>query len=403
MTKISDKLIKAYALKNAIHYSGKANSGAVISSLFNEGLKKEEIKSIMPKVSEIVKEISKLSLEKQEQEFEKLKELVSEREHREGLPELPNVNSKKGVVMRFRPAPSGPLHVGHIIAGMPSSLYVKKYGGKLYIIIDDTDPETTLPEAYENIKKDFNWIFGNVSEYISSSDRMKIYYDYAEKLIKKEKAYVCTCSSEKFKLYAESKEDCPCRNNELKENQFRWKKMLDKKGYKEGDAVLRMKSNMQYPNPAMRDFPLARINLSNHARQGKKYRVWPLMNLVVPVDDMEFGMTHIIRGKDHADNAKRQEFIFNVFGKTYPWAFFMGRIKFSDLILSKRKIKAAIEAGEYSGFDDERLPTISSLKKRGYKPEAFAKFAEQRGLTEVDKVISQKDFFEIIDNFNREA
>jgi glutamyl-tRNA synthetase len=285
---------------------------------------------------------------------------------------------------------------------MPSSLYVKKYGGKFYIVFDDTDPERVVSEAYESIKKDLDWIFGNVTEYIASSDRMEIYYKYAEKMINSGKAYVCTCSQEEFKKFAGAKKECPCRKINTKENSERWKKMLDKKGYNEGEAVLRFKLNMKDPNPAMRDFPLARINAKKHARQGKKYRVWPLMNLVVPIDDMEFGMTHIIRGKDHMDNAKRQEKIFEVFGKKYPWAFFVGRIKFSDLELSKRKIIKKIEEGEYSGWDDERLPTVASLRKRGFKPEAFAKFVEQRGLSEVDKVITTQNFFKIIDIFGRE-
>lgn len=65
-------------------------------------------------------------------------------------------------------------------------------------------------------------------------------------------------------------------------------------------------------------------------------------------------------------------------------------------------MKAAIEAGEFESWGDIRLPTILSLRKRGYQPEAFKKFAIQRGISEVDKVITQKDFFEIINNFNRE-
>jgi glutamyl-tRNA synthetase len=397
------KKARVYALKNAIHYNGKANLGAIISALFNEGLKKEDVKKYTKELNEILKSVNELSFEEQEKEFNKFKEIISERQSREGLEELPNV-PKSGVVMRFRPAPSGPMHVGHIIACMISSLYVKKYGGRFLIIIDDTDPETTRAEAYKNIKRDCDWAFGNVTEYINSSDRMNLYYDYIEKMIHKDVAYVCTCSSEKFKGFSELKENCPCRNNNLKENIYRWKKMLDKKkGYKQGEAVIRFKSHlgMQDPNPAMRDFPLARINEHEHPKQKKKYRVWPLMNLVVSVDDMELGMTHIIRGKDHMDNAKRQKMIFDIFGKKYPWVFFMGRIKFSDLILSKRKLNSLIDSGEFSGDDDERLPTIASLKKRGYKPEAFAKFAEQRGLTEVDKVIDSEDFFKIINTFSK--
>ena len=416
--KISREKIKAYALKNALHYNGKANQGAVISALFNEGLKKDEIKDYVKVISEIIKEVNSMTLEEQEKEFKKLADIVSEREIREGLSELPNV-PKTGVVMRFRPAPSGPLHIGHIISNMINSLYVKKYGGKFYIIIDDTNPEETIFEAYKNIKEDCDWIFGNICEYFNASDRMELYYEYAEKLIKKNAAYVCNCSQEEFKKFAEQKKECSCRKNSIKDNLEKWKKMLapqvypdksskkistegNKNGFSEGEAVLRFKSNMQNPNPAMRDFPLARINLHQHSLQKKKYRVWPLMNLSVAVDDIEMKITHIIRGKDHADNAKRQEMIYKVLEKRFPWTFFMGRMKFTDMILSKRKLNTAIKEGKYSGAEDARLPTIVSLKKRGYKPEAFAKFAEQRGLTDVDKVISQKDFFKVIDTLDRD-
>jgi len=401
MIKNLDKKIRAYILKNAIAYKGKANPGAVISALFNEGLKKENVKEIMPKIQKEIKEIEKLTLNEQNKEFEKLQDLVSEREVREGLPELPD--AKKGnVVMRFRPAPSGPLHVGHIISNMISSMFVEEYGGKFYVIVDDTDPTTVLADSYKKIKEDCDWIFGNVYKYINSSDRMEIYYNYVQDLIKKDFAYVCTCKQDAFKKLSESKKDCPCRGFSAKDNLEKWEKMLGKNGFGEGEAVLRFKSGMQNKNPAMRDFPLARISLKEHPKQKKKYRVWPLMNLVVAVDDIEFEMTHVIRGKDHRDNAQRQKLIFDVFKKKFPWVFFIGRIKFTDLVLSKRKISALIEAGEFSGEEDERLPTIASLRKRGYKPEAFRKFAQQRGLTEVDKVISSKDFFEVLDNFNKD-
>jgi len=397
-----EKEIWAYGLKNAIEHDGKAQTGAIISGLFNEGLKKASVKIVMPLVSDILKKINSMDKEEQEKEFKKYEKEVGHRKEREGLPELPNV-SKKGVIMRFAPAASGNLHVGHIISNMISSLYVKKYRGKFYVRIEDTDPERVDKDAYDKIKEDCDWVFGNVSEYIIQSDRMDIYYKYIEKLIKKNAVYVCTCDQEKFKDLITNKKACPCRKNTKEENIRRWKKMLDIDGYDEGQAVLRFKSDIKDPNPAMRDFPLARINLKPHPRQGTKFRVWPLMNLAVTVDDLEYGMTHIIRGKDHKDNAERQKKIYKVLGKKFPEVFFMGRIKFSDLDLSKRKIAAAIKAGKYSGAEDIRLPTLVALRKRGYKPSAFAKFAEQRGLTEVDKVMTQKDFFEILDSFNKQA
>ncbi len=400
MIKNLEKKTRAYALKNAIAHEGTALQGPVISSLFNEGLNKSDIGKHAKKISEIILEVNSLSPDKQEKEFRKLEKEVSERETREGLDELPDV-PKTGVVMRFRPSPSGPLHIGHIISNMISSLYVKKYKGKFYVIIDDTDPETIIPEAYKDIPKECDWIFGNIHQYLNASDRLDIYYTYAKKLIGKKSAYVCTCSPEKFKEYAEKKKECPCRKNDIKENLKLWEKMLDKYGFEEGEAVLRFKSSMKHKNPAMRDFPLARINLTKHPRQGNKYRVWPLMNLAVAVDDIELKMTHIIRGKDHMDNAKRQEMIFNVLGKKFPWTFFIGRFKFTDLVLSKRKITAAIKSGEFSGAEDKRIPTIASLRKRGYKQEAFARFIEQRGLSEVDKVMKSAEFFQLLDNFNK--
>lgn len=399
-----DKLIRAYGLKNAIGHDGVALQGPVISSLFHEGLEKKEVGKYAKKINEILLEINSLSHEQQEKEFKKLGKETSERKEREGLPELPNLNKKTGVIMRFRPSPSGFIHIGNLIgAGLPNSVYAKKYKGKFYVIVDDTNPENVLPEAYKQIKKDCDWVFGNVYKYINSSDRIDIYYDYVDKLIKKDAVYVCTCSAEKFKKFAEEKKNCPCRKNTMEKNLELWNKMLDKSknGFKEGDAVLRFKSDMKDSNPAMRDFPLARINETKHPLQGNKYKVWPLMNLAVAVDDMELKMTHIIRGKDHMDNAKRQKMIFDVFKKKFPWTFFIGRIKFKDLILSKRKMTEMISKGEFSGYEDERLPTVISLRKRGYKPEAFTKFAEHQGLNDVDKVMDGKEFFTLLDSFNR--
>ncbi len=391
------KKTRAYALKNAISYDGKAQQGAVISALFNEGLKKQDVKKYIKKILEIIKEINSLGLDEQKKEFEKLEREVSKRKVREGLPELPG--AKKGkVVMRFAPSPSGPLHLMHALNFSLNYLYVKKYEGKFYVRIEDTNPNSVYKPAYKMIKDESEWLSDGEGIIVIQSNRMEIYYKYAEKLIKKNSAYVCTCSGDEFREYSKKKKNCPCRKLSVKENLEMWKKMLDKSG----EVVLRFKSDMKHKNPAMRDFPLARVNLTPHPLQKKKYRVWPLMNLSVTVDDIEMKMTHIIRGKDHRDNAKRQEMIYKVLGKKFPWTGFTGMTNFIGMKFSTRQMKQDIDEGKYSGWDDPRLPTVKSLKKQGYKPEAFRKFAEHLGLTEVDKVISKKDFFELLDGFNRD-
>lgn len=397
-----DKKARAYALKNAVSHGGKAVQGSVISSLFNEGLRKDDVKKYAKKISEIVNDVNSLTFEDQEKEFESLKEIISERQGREGLADLPGAKEGK-VVMRFAPSASGPLHVGHALTASISYLYVKKYGGKFYVRIEDTNPDNIYKPAYKMIEKESDWLFDNDAEILIQSYRMDMYYKYAEKMIGKNSAYVCVCSSEKFEKHVKGKTDCPCRNLSQNEIRERWKKMLDKtkNGYKKGEAVLRFKSDMNHPNPAMRDFPLARVNDSEHPLQKKKYKVWPLMNLAVAVDDIETKITHTIRAKDHRDNAKRQEMIFDVLGKKPPWTSFLGRIKFKDLKLSTSEFRKGIEEGKFSGWDDERLPTIESLRKQGYKPSSFWKFSEQIGLSENDKVIDKKEFFTLLNSFNR--
>jgi len=405
--KITDEKIFAYALKNAVEHEGKAIAGSVLSPLFFEGLKKEEVKAIMPKINEIIKKVNSLSFEEQKKEIDKHEKSICHREVRDTteMPDLEDV-PKTGIITRFSPSSSASaFHIGHILTGMPSCLYVKKYGGKLYLRIEDTNPEKTVPECYESFPKEAEWIFGNVSEWYAQSDRMQRYYDFSEELIKKGLAFVCTCKKEdeEESEVPKIREPCKCRDNSIKDNSEKWKKMLDKKGFKEGDAVLRFKSkDLDVSNPALVDFPLARINLTNHPKQGKKYRVWPLMNLCVTYDDIEQKCTHIIRAKEHQDNAKRQEMIFDALKIKKPHNYFLGRYKFTDLEISKTKITERIKKGEFSGWDDIRLPLARNFKRRGYQPEAFARMVAQRGLSNVDKVMVRGDLFQILDNFNRE-
>jgi glutamyl-tRNA synthetase len=251
------------------------------------------------------------------------------------------------------------------------------------------------------IKEEARWLFENNITLIIQSERMKLYYKYAEKLLKKKSAYVCTCSQEAFKKFIENKKNCPCRGLSVKEQLARWKKMLSPKGYKDGEAVVRFKTSMSHKNPAFRDFPLARINTTPHPLQKNKYKVWPLMNLAVTVDDIETNITHVIRAKDHRDNAEKQKLIFEVLKKKYPVSYFLGRIHLTDMELSSTQTRKDIEAGKYKGWDDPKLFTIASLKKQGYRPEAFWKLAERIGLSEVDKTIDRKELLVLLDNCNK--
>jgi len=113
-------------------------------------------------------------------------------------------------------------------------------------------------------------------------------------------------------------------------------------------------------------------------------------------------MTHIIRAKDHMDNAKRQEYLYKALNKPIPKTYFTGRYNFKDLELSASKTREKIEKGIFSGWDDIRLPFILPLRKRGYQNTAFLKMTESIGLTNVDKTVDANEFFKHLNALNKE-
>ncbi|MBI1969792.1 glutamate--tRNA ligase [Candidatus Woesearchaeota archaeon] len=397
--------IRKFALQNAVKYGGKANSGAVIAKVLHEQPElKSRMKELQQEIQQIIKEVNKLGVEKQIAELKKIAPELLEEKPKEERKELkPLEDAKPGrVVMRFEPSPSGPLHIGHAYVISLNSEYCRKYKGKMILRIADTNPSNIYPPSYELIAKDADWVTkGNVAEVITQSENMESYYTYALKLLEMGKAYVCTCTADAFRAMALKEEACPCRNLAIKENVKQWEKMLKK--YQEGEAVVRLKTDIHHKNPAMRDFPLLRINEEEHPKQGKKHRIWPLMNFSVAVDDFEEEVTHIIRAKDHADNAKRQEIIQKYIGWPVPKAIFVGRINFIDMEVSCSKTRPLIEQGLYRDWDDIRLPFLAALRRRGYQPEAFIKYALDVGVSLTDKTVSKEEFFKVIDAFNREV
>lgn len=394
-------VIRKAALANAVKYEGKANPKAmtgVVMGQFPEY--RQKMGEAMKLINSVVGDVNSMSLSEQESELADLGGVEKKEGPKDGLKEL--TDAKQGnVVMRFAPSPSGPMHIGHAITGGLSSLYVKKYAGKFILRIEDTNADNIDPDAYEFLKRDAKWIFGNVDEYVIQSERMDIYYDYAEKLLASGHLYVDTTDPEEFRGFVERKEDVPDKALPVEEHLSRWKQMLSGE-IEAGKAVVRMRSDMTHKNPAMRDFPLFRINETTHPHVGDKYRVWPLMNFSVFVDDYTMGMTHVIRGKDHADNAKRQELLFSAVGAKPPVSYFIGRYKFEDMQISCSKTREAIYDGKYSGWDDIRVPFLEPLRRRGYQPEALLSFSKSMGLSKVDKTITREDFFSLLDSHNKD-
>jgi len=306
--------IRKTALLNAVRHDGKAQAGPVVGKILGEKPElRTKAKELSALVSDVVREVNSLSSDEQKRIVEEkwpealVKEKVEEEKH---LPPLPNVDGYPQVVTRFSPNPDCVIHLGSARAIILCHDYARMYKGRFVLRFEDTDPKLKRPvlEFYDLIREDLAWLGCKPDEEYIQSDRIPLYYEHAERLLKNGDAYVCTCKPESFREKILANQPCRCRDLPIEEHLARWRRMLEG-GYKEGDAVLRVKTDLNHPNPAVRDWPAMRVIDSGrypHPRVGSKYHAWPLYNLACGVDDHLMGITHIIRGKEHLTNMARQ-------------------------------------------------------------------------------------------------
>jgi glutamyl-tRNA synthetase len=383
-----------HAVHNAVTHEGEAQPGPVIGRIMAEfpGIRSKagEVNAI---VRRVVSEVNSWPHDKQvlmlEEKWPELLETKKKKEEKKTLPPLENVERFEMVKTRFAPNPDGALHLGSAEPIIFCDEYAKMYDGRFILRYEDTSPDVKTPiaEIYQWIEEDLTWLGVNVDEKYIQSDRLEIYYGYSVKLLEMGSAYVCTCPSQKFRELYMAKEACPCRSNSPEENLVRWNKMLDGT-FKKGEAVVRIKTDIDHPNPAVRDWPALRLVEGVHPRQGDKYRVWPLYNFSCAIDDHEMKVSHIIRGKEHEVNTTRQRYISKHLGWEFPEIINIGRLGLEVGVLSKSRIRSGIEEGLFSGWDDPRLGTLRSLRQRGLQPETIRQVMIQVGPKPINATLS---------------
>ena len=394
------KKILQLTLENAVAFKGKANPKAVINKIIPTVKEKSKLKSIGKEVAATVKKVNKLSLSKQKEQLKKInprffnKKIKVKKE----LIDLPNVG--KNFRARFAPSASGPLHIGHALVISLNKIYADKYKGKHILRIEDTNPDANFKEFYKMIPKDYTWLAGKPSETYIQSTRIKTYYKYAEQLIKMGKLYICEETPEEVKAKLSKGIQPFGRRDEPKEVMRKWKRMLTGK-YNPGEAVVRVKTDLKGKNPALKEWVAFRISGGTHPKVGNKVRVWPLMNFSVAIDDYELRMTHVIRGKDHEDNTKKQKMIYDFLGWNYPEYIHLGRINFKNMIISASDVRKGVEEGKYTGYDDDRVETLASIRKKGIKPKTLLKFFYEIGPTKRDKTVDKKEVYKTLEALNR--
>lgn len=380
--------IRKFALLNAAEFGGKASEKAVIGkTLGTIPDSRKNVPEAMSLIKKIVEEINSLTIEQQKTEMRKMHVVVEEKKHapeKYKLPDLPNAVKGK-VVLRLAPFPSGPLHIGNAKPFVINDEYAKRYKGKLLLVIDDTigsEEKMISPDAYKLIPDGLKWLgIKFKTPIIYKSNRLKIYYKYAEELLKKDYAYACNCSSEELRQKRVDMIACSHRAQNYEDNIGKWKKMLNGE-LKEGEAVVRLKTDMKHPNPAFRDRVLLRISERKHPKVGNKFRVWPLLEFSWAIDDYLLGITHVIRGKDLMIESEMEKYIWNIFGWKGPELLHSGLVQIEGVKLSKSKAQKEVASGEYSGWDDPRTWSLQSLAKRGISPKAVREFAIETGFTQ---------------------
>lgn len=383
-----------HALLNAYKHGGKASLGPVVSKVVAEKPSvRNIIKELIPVIKSVVEEVNKLSIEEQERIIRSnWPELLEEKRvtEKKELPPLPNAVEGK-VVTRFAPNPDYTIHLGNARPALLSYFYAVMYKGKMILRFEDTDPRTKapFPDAYNQIKDDLKWLGIKWDEEYIQSMRLHLFYDVARELIKRGGAYIDKCPPEKFRLYRDQMKPCPHRNRAPEDNLEEFDKMLEGY-YGEGEAVLRVKTDLDYPDPSVRDWVGLRIidtSKTPHPVVGDKYIVWPTYNFAAAIDDHLMGVTHILRAKEHQTNTIKQEYLYRYMGWKYPVTIHFGRLSLEGVMLSKSKMREKIKEG-YMVYDDPRFGTLAALRRRGIVPETIHEIIKYVGIKGIDAVIS---------------
>jgi glutamyl-tRNA synthetase len=370
------------ALFNALKHDSDPQVGAIMGPLMGENPEFREHGDEIPEViGPVVGRIGSMSTDERRERLDELDpDLVAEldaedEEDDQVLPDLPNVEEYDEVRMRAAPNPNGPWHLGH--ARMPSVIgtYKELYDGSFVVRFDDTDPETKRPDldAYDAILDAIDYLGFGPDEVVKASDRVETYYEHARDLIDAGGAYTCSCPQGEFSDMKNSGEACPHRDKDAATTHEEFGAMIDGE-YEAGEMVLRVRTDIEHKNPALRDWVAFRMIDTPHPREeAAEYRCWPMLDFQSGIDDHLTGVTHIIRGIDLQDSAKRQGFVYDYFDWEYPEVIHWGHVQIDayDVKMSTSTIKELIDEGELTGWDDPRAPTIASVRKRGIRGQAL--------------------------------
>lgn len=292
------------------------------------------------------------------------------------------------VVTRFPPSPTGYLHIGGARTALFSWLYAKKTGGKFILRIEDTDRERSTEASVQAILDGMQWLGLNYDEGpFYQTERLDRYKEVINQLIEQGDAYYCYCSRERLDSLREQqmqegqkpKYDGKCRDKaEIIEG---INPVVRFKNPKDGDVLIKdhVRGEVLIANSELDDLIIARGD------------GMPTYNLTVVVDDMDMGMTHVIRGDDHLNNTPRQINIFKALGAEPPEFAHVPMILGED---GKRMSKRHGAVG------------VMQYSEEGYLPQALLNYLVRLGWSHGDQeIFSIEEMIQLfdLDGINRSA
>jgi glutaminyl-tRNA synthetase len=308
------------------------------------------------------------------------------------IDDLKNKKVEK-VITRFPPEPNGFLHIGHAKSICLNFGLAKEFGGRCHLRFGDTNPLKEDELYVKSIKEDVKWLGFDWGEHLYfASDYFERLFEFAVKLIKKQKAYVCDLSPEEIKKYrgtlTEPGKESPYRNRSVEENLDLFYRMRAGE-FEEGSRVLRAKIDMSSPNINMRDPVIYRIIKASHHRTKDRWCIYPTYDFAHCLSDAIEGITHSLCSQEFEDHRPLYDWFINelIEKEPKPKQIEFARLNLSYTVLSKRKLIQLVEGGYVKGWDDPRMPTLAGLRRRGYTPRSIRRFCELIGVGKSESMV----------------
>lgn len=292
---------------------------------------------------------------------------------------------------RFPPEPNGYLHIGHAKAIYVDFGTAERFNGICNLRMDDTNPTKEDVEYVDAIKEDIRWLgYDWDDRFYYASDYFEKMYEAAEELIEKGLAYVCELTPEEMRekrgdlmTPAES----PYRDRPKAESLDLFRRMRAGE-FADGRMTLRAKIDLASGNFNMRDPVIYRINRLPHHRTGDKWCIYPMYDFAHPIEDALEHITHSLCSLEFEDHRPLYDWVIeNVTLPSKPRQIEFARLGINNTVMSKRKLRALVEGGYVSGWDDPRMPTLCGLRRRGYTPAAIRNFSERNGVSKVNSTV----------------